>query len=256
MVTNEYVTCTECSGRGKIHRVKDRCKKCKATGVVEETKILEFYIPKGARSGDSVALSGESDQAPGKITGDVILTFTQAPHSTFLRKGDDLYTEISISLVDALCGFSRVVVKHLDGRGIRVTTPRGKVIRPNHCFMIKHEGMPVKGQEKRGDMYIKINIEFPPDGWCVEASEIKLIQQVLPGQRLRPEIEVSKSDIDDVDVSLRSIGQLPRYPDEEDSFGDRHYGSNYGSFYGGHSSDGAASPTSSEGGRQPGCAMQ
>lgn len=41
------------------------------------------------------------------------------PHSVFERRGDDLYTNITISLQDALLGFT-VDIQHLDGHTVMI----------------------------------------------------------------------------------------------------------------------------------------
>lgn len=40
--------------------------------VVTERKVLEVHITKGMRSGQKITFSGESDEAPGTIPGDII----------------------------------------------------------------------------------------------------------------------------------------------------------------------------------------
>ncbi|KAK6462922.1 hypothetical protein DFJ63DRAFT_98907 [Scheffersomyces coipomensis] len=188
LVTQESVSCKTCEGTGKIHRAKDKCKKCSGTKLIEETKILEFEIVKGSKSHESIKLPQESDQYPGKQTGDVILTFHCKDHPVFTRKGDNLYSKFKIPLVEALCGFSKIVVKHLDGRGLKFTTPKGKVIKPGDFIKIKNEGMPIKSANnswfgsntKRGDLFIEIEVEFPQDNWYLEKNDILKMKNLLP----------------------------------------------------------------------------
>lgn len=47
-------------------------------------------------------------------------------HSVFERRGDDLYTNVTISLVEALTGFE-MDITHLDGHKVR----QGFVCKPN-----------------------------------------------------------------------------------------------------------------------------
>lgn len=186
-VTQQTVECTSCKGMGKIYRSKDHCKKCKGKRVIDETKILEFDIKQGSSSSGSIVLDHESDEYPGKTTGDVILTYSCKLHEVFTRKGDDLYCHFKIPLVDALCGFSKVLVKHLDGRAIHVATPKGKVIRPGDYIKIANEGMPKNGgkswfssSSSKGDLYIEMEIEFPKDNWYIEKNDITKLKNVLP----------------------------------------------------------------------------
>lgn len=182
-----HVDCETCGGTGKVLRTKDKCKMCRGAKVEEETKILEFEIVPGARSGDSIVLKGEADQYPGKQTGDVVLTIHCKDHDKFVRKDDDLYVKYKIPLVEALAGFSKVIATHLDGRGIHVTTPTGKVIRPGDYLKIKGEGMPVKPKStwfgsgpKKGDLYVEVDIEFPNDNWYLEKNDLIKLKNLLP----------------------------------------------------------------------------
>lgn len=183
-----HVDCETCGGTGKVLRAKDKCKVCRGEKVEEETKILEFEILPGSRSGDSIVLAGEADQYPGKQTGDVVLTVHCKDHDKFVRKDDDLYVKYKISLVEALAGFSKVIATHLDGRALHVSTPKGKVIRPGDYLKIKGEGMPVKAKSsswfssgpKKGDFYVEVEIEFPDDNWYLEKNDLVKLKNLLP----------------------------------------------------------------------------
>ncbi|CAH2350757.1 mitochondrial protein import protein MAS5 [[Candida] railenensis] len=268
LVTQDYVECSTCHGVGKIYRSKDTCKKCTGKRVIEETKILEFEIPKGSEGGEKVVLKGESDEYPGKETGDIVLKFECEPHKVFTRKGDDLYIKYKISLVEALSGFSKVVLKHLDGRGIKISTPTGKVIRPGDFIKIKYEGMPVKkdssksswfggnSADKRGDLYIEMDIEFPKDNWYLEKNDITKIKNLLPNE-LQSKRDIEKQTIDKgslpeanievfSDFTIARANALPEYTEKKKEEQGHHFyeGDEYSSY-------GRAGP-----GAQPECAQQ
>ncbi|KAI3404880.2 XDJ1 [Candida oxycetoniae] len=187
LVTQEYVDCANCKGSGKIYRTKDKCKVCLGARVTEETKILEFEIARGAPSRGVVTKHGESDEYPGKQTGDIILEYTCKEHSVFERKGDDLYISFSLSLADALAGFTKQVALHLDGRVVQISTPPGKVIRPGDYIKIIGEGMPKSNKSwslfpnASGDLYLKPDIEFPKDNWFLEKDDLVKLRNILPG---------------------------------------------------------------------------
>ncbi|KAG7195960.1 uncharacterized protein KQ657_002347 [Scheffersomyces spartinae] len=204
IIRQESVNCTKCEGRGKIYRSKDKCKKCLGSRVQEETKIYEFEIKKGAHSGESIVLEGASDQAPGKQSGDIRLTYNCKPHDSFQRKGDDLYMKYKITLVELLSGFSKIVAKHLDGRALKITTPKGKVLRPGDFIKLKNEGMPSKkksaswfsssSSQKRGDLYIELEIEFPQDNWYLEKNDLVSLLNILP-TKLQNKLDIEKQEI-------------------------------------------------------------
>jgi DnaJ family protein A protein 2 len=111
---------------------------------------------------------------PGVETGDVILVLKQKPHEKFERQDSDLLTEVSISITEALCGFSKVLVKHLDGRGLTINHPAGEVINPGAVKCVAGEGMPqYKRPFVKGNLYIRFNVEFPPNMW-ITPDQIKV----------------------------------------------------------------------------------
>lgn len=77
----------------------------------------------------------------------------------FERKGDDLYTNVTISLQDALVGFKLDIV-HLDGR--KVTIQRDKITKPGSRLRKKGEGMPsYDNNNLHGTLFITFDIAFP-----------------------------------------------------------------------------------------------
>ncbi|PSN66263.1 hypothetical protein BS50DRAFT_410697 [Corynespora cassiicola Philippines] len=182
LVTQETVPCGTCSGTGEIIPEKHRCKKCKGKKVVESKNVLELYVPRGARQGDRIVLAGEADQLPDQEPGDIIFTLQEEEHEVFERAGSDLRAELKITLVEALTGFNRVVLTHLDGRGIQlnVKQPEGKILRPGQVLKVPGEGMPMKKSDGKGDLYLVVDIEFPEDGWIKDDAAIKKIRDALP----------------------------------------------------------------------------
>ena len=66
--------------------------------------------------------------------GDVIVILQQMDHTTFTRKGMDLFVNKKVSLKEALCGF-KFSFEHLDGRKMCLACDPGSVIAPGelHC---------------------------------------------------------------------------------------------------------------------------
>lgn len=80
----------------------------------------------------------------------------------------DLYYTASITLSESLLGFQRVLLYHLDGRGIKVDCPTGeRIIKHGDTFFIKGEGMPKNAstRNRAGDLYIKFDVEMPDLDW-------------------------------------------------------------------------------------------
>ncbi|KAG1054372.1 hypothetical protein G6F43_003607 [Rhizopus delemar] len=178
MIQQMQVPCDDCGHTGEI--AKDRCKKCKGKKVTVEKKYIDIFIEKGMSDGQKIVQKGEGDQEPGIEPGDVILVLDQKEHAVFERKGADLLCKVKISLTEALCGFDKVIVTHLDGRGIRVKNLPGNVIKPGMVKRVSNEGMPTyKRPDNRGDLYIQFDVEFPDDGFAA-VEKLKELETILP----------------------------------------------------------------------------
>lgn len=66
---------------------------------------------------------------PDMVTGDIVFVLQQKEHPKFIRKGDDLFVERSLSLTEALCGF-QYILTHLDGRQLLIKSQPGEVLKP------------------------------------------------------------------------------------------------------------------------------
>lgn len=192
LVTQERTICDACTGVGTVYKEKDRCKKCKGKRTTSEKKVLEIYIPRGAMQGERIVLEGEADQVPDQIPGDIVFVLVEQEHEVFQRRGQDLSAELKITLAEALTGFSRVVLKHLDGRGIHLTHPKGKVLKPGQILKVPGEGMPHKKSDLKGDLYLVVDISFPENGWTEDEKAFTSLQKILP--EAAPKIEAAEID--------------------------------------------------------------
>ena len=77
------------------------------------------------KDGQHVKFTGEGDQEPGLEAGDIIIVLEEKEHSTFQRHGQDLVTTLGITLVEALCGMTKIVTT-LDKRSLVITTIPGQ----------------------------------------------------------------------------------------------------------------------------------
>ena len=88
------------------------------------------------------------------------------PHTSFERSGNDLLTKVHITLSEALLGFSRILLTHLDGRGIHVSSTPGKIYRSGDTIMVRGEGMPIyKNPDQKGQLYVMFEVDMPDEDW-------------------------------------------------------------------------------------------
>lgn len=137
---------------------KERCK-------TEQTKVVA-EIERGMASGAQLRFPRMSEQRPGQIPGDVILTVMQKEHHRFERDGNDLHATVEISLKQALLGFE-LKIAHLDGH--EAVVKNTGITRPFQVMTVKGEGMPHHDVPSlKGDLHVKIHIEMPNTKWTKE----------------------------------------------------------------------------------------
>lgn len=197
LATRVQAPCNICNGAGQFFKEKERCKRCKGARVVQQKKFLELYIPPGSRQGEKIVLAGEGDQHPDQEPGDIVFVLTEVEHETFSRAGSDLAAGIKITLAEALTGLDRVVLKHLDGRGIQIKTeqPNGEILKPDQTLKVEGEGMPVKKSQSRGDLYLNVEIEFPDNGFFKDQAVLEKLREILP----KPGPAIEADEIDEVE---------------------------------------------------------
>lgn len=230
MVQQMQSVCPDCRGNGQVIQEKDKCTQCRGNKVNQEKKILEVNIEKGMTHGQKITFQGEADEAPDTIPGDVILILQQKEHSTFKRKGNDLFIEKEISLTEALCGF-KFAINHLDGRQLLVSSNEGEIVKPGMFKAIYDEGM-VDWQRSfdKGKLFIHFTIKFPENG-DIGDEDVKLLEKVL-GAREPPTVDMETCDectAHDVDMeqemrTQRQRAQESAYDDDEEGAGGGHPG--------------------------------
>lgn len=147
-------------GPGRFQMVQQEvCDDCPNVKFVLEEKILEIEIEPGMRDGQEYPFVAEGEPHIDGEPGDLRFRIHQQKHHMFERRGDDLYTNITISLTDALTGFQMELV-HLDGHKVEIR--RDQITWPGARMRKKDEGMPnYENNNVRGALIITFDIDFP-----------------------------------------------------------------------------------------------
>lgn len=147
-------------GPGRFQMMQQTvCDECPNVKLVNEERTIEIEIEQGMEDGQETKFSGEGEPHIDGEPGDLILKIRTVPHQRFERRGDDLYTNVTISLQDALVGFT-MEIDHLDGH--KVSISREKVTGPGGRIRKNGEGMPnYENNNLRGTLYISFDIDFP-----------------------------------------------------------------------------------------------
>ncbi|XP_067626250.1 dnaJ homolog shv [Eurosta solidaginis] len=147
-------------GPGRFQMIQQTvCDECPNVKLVNEERTLEVEVEAGMVDGQETKFVAEGELHMDGEPGDLIIKIVQAPHPHFHRKGDDLYTNVTISLQDALIGVN-MNIKHLDGHLVGVS--REKITWPGARIRKKGEGMPnYENNNLYGNLFITFDVEFP-----------------------------------------------------------------------------------------------
>jgi curved DNA-binding protein len=119
---------------------------------------LEVKIPAGAKTGTRVRLAGVIPQDAAGSRGDLYLHVKVADDPNFKRRGNDLYTEVTINLFTAVLG-GEVRVPTLTGNVV-LTIPPGT--QPGQKFRLSGRGMPIlDATAKYGELYVTVKVNIP-----------------------------------------------------------------------------------------------
>jgi len=116
---------------------------------------LEVKIPRGAKTGTKVRVPPGS---AANMPVDLYLVVEVLPDSRFERKENDLYTDATIDLYNAILG-GQVNVS-TPGGSVLLTIPPGT--QPGQTFRLSGRGMPLmKTPSQQGDLYARIKVTIP-----------------------------------------------------------------------------------------------
>lgn len=74
------------------------CDECPNVKLVNEERILEMEIEQGMVDGQETVFTAEGEPHIDGDPGNLILKVKTQPHPVFERRGDDLYTNVTLSL--------------------------------------------------------------------------------------------------------------------------------------------------------------
>ena len=149
-------TCDKCGGNGTT--IKDPCNTCHGAGKTKKERKITINIPAGVDDGNVMPLRGQGEHGTkGGPPGDLYISIRVSKHSTFVRKGFDIYMDRHISMAKAALG-TEIKVPTVDG-DVVYTVPAGT--QPGTMFRLKGKGVPKINSHLRGDQYINIIVDVP-----------------------------------------------------------------------------------------------
>lgn len=153
-------TCWACRGTGKQAIMED-CGSCRGEGLKQKSKEIRVTIPPGVEDGFKLRVPGEGDAGKnGGPAGDLHIHLKVKEHSVFRRQGADIYSEQSISYLDATMG-ATITTPAVHGE-VSIKVPPGTKLGDVMCLI--GNGAPRwDDPEERGDHHITLNVEMPKE---------------------------------------------------------------------------------------------
>ncbi|MFQ5801197.1 MAG: molecular chaperone DnaJ, partial [Candidatus Hydrothermarchaeales archaeon] len=149
-------TCSHCNGEGRI--ITDPCNKCRGRKRVQRERVLSVKVPPGVETGSRLRVVGEGEAgAYGGAPGDLYIVITVRDHPSFVREGNNIICEVTLSFVQASLG-GKVNVPTLTGN-VTLNIPQGT--QPDSMLRIKGKGIHSLRGYGVGDQIVKIKVEIP-----------------------------------------------------------------------------------------------
>jgi molecular chaperone DnaJ len=148
--------CPQCGGAGRI--AETPCTVCDGAGRVLEERRLEVTIPPGIHDGQQIRISGEGHAGLlGGPAGDVYVRVHVKPDPRFVREGDDIFSTIDLTVVQAATG-ATIGTETIDGP---VELDFAPGTQPGEIRVLRGRGMPVLQGFGRGDHRVLVNVVVP-----------------------------------------------------------------------------------------------
>ena len=140
---------------------------------VFENETVYVTVPKGVDDNEIIILREKGNILTDEIKGDLKIFIKVENTTQFERKGVDLIINKSISLKDALCGFS-FELKYINGKVYTLNNNSGSIIPSGYIKTIPNMGLTREGHT--GNLLIHFQVEFPEK---LTEEQIKSLKEIL-----------------------------------------------------------------------------
>jgi molecular chaperone DnaJ len=148
--------CPTCGGEGR--RIVDPCDLCHGDGRERKDREFEVDVPPGVSSDNYITLRGQGNVGPrGGPRGDILVVLEVDDDPRFIRQGDDLIHQVSISFAQAALG-SEVDLPTVWGPE-RLEIPAG--FQSGEVITLRGKGLPKLGGGGRGDLHVRLQVWTP-----------------------------------------------------------------------------------------------
>lgn len=147
-ITNKV--CDLCNGKRVTQ--KNTCNMCDHKGFVYQNQPVYIVIPPGISHGDVINIKNPSSEIPSKT---IAVRVNVLNNTKFVRKGFNIYSDLVVSIPDAILG-SKVKVQTIHGP-VEMRIPPGA---ESHSTITLH-GKGIRTPRTIGDHILTVRIEIP-----------------------------------------------------------------------------------------------
>lgn len=141
---------------------------------INESETLYVDIPSGIDNDEIIEIKNKGHNYPKNISSNVKIKINIEHDEVFQRNGLNIICHKTISLKDALCGFT-FTLPYINGKTYNITNSKGNIIQPN--FIKEIDNMGFMRNNNRGKLCIHFNIIFPES---FDEKTYEILQQILP----------------------------------------------------------------------------
>jgi len=150
------VPCRQCAGTGEV--VPSPCPDCRGDGRIVAARTFPVAVPAGVDHGSTLRLTGSGPAGlRGGPAGDLYVHLSVRPDDRFVRHGDDLRSELAVSMAQAALG-AAVAFETLDGTESLAVAPG---TQSGHVMRLRGRGVPHVRGRGRGDLLVHVVVETP-----------------------------------------------------------------------------------------------
>ncbi|TVR69214.1 MAG: molecular chaperone DnaJ [Sphaerobacteraceae bacterium] len=149
--------CNRCSGQGTV--ISNPCFTCQGTGRMRKNRSLVVSVPAGIDGESTLRLSGQGEQMPNGVPGNLFVRIRVRPHEFFKRDGQNILLDVPANIAQAILG-TEIEVPTVDGT-VMMDVPAGT--QPGQQFRLRGKGVPDVRTGVRGDQIVTMRVVMPTE---------------------------------------------------------------------------------------------
>ncbi len=156
----QFVTstvCGTCAGEG--YTITDPCPECRGRGRVARQRTITVTIPAGVDEDSTLRLSGQGEQIPNGVPGNLYVRIRIRRHEIFTRQGKQIYLDLPVNVAQAALG-AEIEVPTLEGP-VMFKVPAGT--QSGQQFRLRDKGVPDLRGGHRGDQVVTVRVVIPTE---------------------------------------------------------------------------------------------